>query len=73
MTVLSTNNVSCLLAVRPSGCSAAVTNFLPPGDQRRFMVTKTGKRRYVFILPNTAEDQSRERTRMAIATTLRLG
>jgi hypothetical protein len=35
------------------------------------MVTKAGKRRYVFILPNTAEDQSREHTRMAIATTLR--
>ena len=48
-----------------------MTNFLPPGDKRRFMVTKTESHEYVLKVSNTMEDQSRGRTRMAVATTLR--
>ena len=35
------------------------------------MVTKTESHEYVFKVPNTMEDQSRGRTRMAVVTTLR--
>jgi hypothetical protein len=48
-----------------------VTNFLPPGDKRRFMVTKTESHEYVFKVSNTTEDQSRGRRRIAVVTTLR--